>query len=139
MKNRREKENLFITLDSPDFIATRGDITLSEGGERIFVEQYRERVEKINNLVEKHPAVTAIRRGEAVSDEQLIALEKVLRKIFSASDVRFTKDNFRKVYGFRVNSFLGFIRHPADFRPFLILASVTRPINRQNLFDGILV
>ena len=30
MKNRRDKENLFITLDLPDFILTRGYITLSE-------------------------------------------------------------------------------------------------------------
>ncbi|MGI8494709.1 MAG: type I restriction-modification enzyme R subunit C-terminal domain-containing protein, partial [Pyrinomonadaceae bacterium] len=112
MRNRREKENLFITLDLPDFIATRGYITLSEGGERIFVEQYRERVEqKVNDLVENHPTVQAIRRGETVSDEQLIALEKVLRKTLSAADVQLTKDNIRKAYGFRVNSFLGFVRH----------------------------
>lgn len=112
MKNRREKENLFITLDLPDFIATRGYITLSEGGERIFVEQYRERVEqKVNSLVENHPTVEAIRRGEAVSDEQLISLEKILRQTLGAADVQLTKDNIRKAYGFRVNSFLGFIRH----------------------------
>lgn len=112
MKNRREKENLFITLDLPDYIATRGYITLSEGGERLFVEEYRERVEqKINSLVEAHPTVLAIRRGEAVFDEQLIALEKVLRQTLSAADVQLTKDNIRKAYGFRVNSFLGFIRH----------------------------
>jgi len=112
MKNRREKENLFITLDLPDYIATRGYITLSEGGERLFVEEYRERVEqKVNSLVETHPTVLAIRRGEAVSDEQLIALEKVLRETLSAADVQLTKDNIRKAYGFRANSFLGFIRH----------------------------
>ncbi len=112
MRNRREKENLFITLDLPDFIATRGYITLSEGGERIFVEQYRERVEqKVNDLVENHPTVLAIRRGETVTDEQLIELEKVLRKTLSTVDVQLTKDNIRKAYGFRVNSFLGFIRH----------------------------
>lgn len=96
----------------PDFIATRGYITLSEGGERIFVEQYRERVEqKVNSLVENHPTVLAIRRGEAVTDEQLIALERLLRQTLSAADVQLTKDNIRKAYGFRVNSFLGFIRH----------------------------
>jgi len=112
MKNRREKENLFITLDLPDYIATRGYITLSEGGERLFVEEYRERVEqKVNLLVETHPTVLAIRRGESVSDEQLMALEKVLRETLSAADVQLTKDNIRKAYGFRVNSFLGFIRH----------------------------
>ena len=112
MKNRRDKENLFITLDLPDYIATRGYITLSVGGERIFVEQYRERVEaKVNSLVEHHPTVMAIRQGEMVSDEQLLALEKVLRQTLSVADIQLTKDNIRKAYGFRVNSFLGFIRH----------------------------
>jgi type I restriction enzyme R subunit len=112
MKNRREKENLFIQLDLPDYIATRGYITLSEGGERIYVEEYRERVErKINNLIEPHPTVLAIRRGEAVSDEQLIELERVLRNTLSSTDVQLTTDNIRKAYGLHVNSFLGFIRH----------------------------
>jgi len=111
MKNRRGNENTLITIDLPDYIAIRGYITLSEGGERIFVEQYRERVEqKVNDLVENHPTVSTIRRGETVTDEQLIALEKVLRKTLSAADVQLTKDNIRKAYGFRVNSFLGFIR-----------------------------
>lgn len=112
MKNRREKENLFIQLDLPDYIATRGYITLSEGGEHIYVEQYRERVEqKVYGILENHPTVLAIRRGEAVSDEQLIELERILRKTLSTVDVQLTKDNIRKAYGFRVNSFLGFIRH----------------------------
>ena len=111
MKNRRGNENTLITIDLPDYIAIRGYITLSEGGERVFVEQYRERVEqKVNDLIENHPTIEAIRRGESVTDEQLIALEKVLRQTLGASDVQLTKDNIRKAYGFRVNSFLGFIR-----------------------------
>ena len=62
-------------------------------------------------MVGNHPTVESIRRGEVVTDEQLIALEKVLRKTLGAADVQLTKDNIRKAYGFRVNSFLGFIRH----------------------------
>jgi type I restriction enzyme R subunit len=112
MKNRREKENLFIQLDLPDYIATRGYITLSEGGERIYVEEYRERVErKINDLIETHPTVLAVRHGEAVSDEQLIELERILRKTLSSTDVQLTTENIRKAYGLHVKSLLGFVRH----------------------------
>lgn len=45
MRNRREQENIFVSLDLPDFIAAREYIKLSESGERIFVEEYRQRVE----------------------------------------------------------------------------------------------
>ena len=45
-------------------------MTLNEGGERIFVQEYRERVErKILELVDTHPAIEAIRKGQQVSDE----------------------------------------------------------------------
>ena len=46
MKNRKENPSAFLKLDLPDFIAASGYITLSEGGERIYVKEYRERVEK---------------------------------------------------------------------------------------------
>src|SRR5713101_315383 len=77
MRFKRDKPSAFVTLDLPDFIETRGYITLNEGGERIFVREYRERVErKILELVDTHPAIEAIRKGQEVSDEQLIELEQ---------------------------------------------------------------
>lgn len=115
MKYRQNRENIFRILDLPDFIATRGYITLTEGGERIYVQEYKERVEKrVKDIIEEHPTIAAIRAGREVSDEQLIELERTLRKDLSVRDVQLSTDNILKAYGWRVNSFLGFMRHLLD-------------------------
>lgn len=112
MRFRRDKPSAFVTLDLPDFIETRGYITLNEGGERIFVQEYRERVErKILELVDTHPAIEALRKGREVSDEQLIELEQTLRRELGSGDVELTTDNIRKAYGLKVGSLLAFLRH----------------------------
>ena len=112
MKNRRDNPSAFLKLDLPDFIAASGYITLSEGGERLYVTQYRERVEKrINDLAENHPTILAIQQGRQVTELQLVALERTLREVLSANDVLLTTDNIRKAYGLKLNSFLGFLRH----------------------------
>ena len=112
MKNRRETDSAFRKLDLPDFIAASGYITLSEGGERIYVSEYKARVEqRITELAEQHPTIQAIQKGQEVSDLDLIALERTLRETLSTQDVQLTTDNIRKAYGFKPHSFLGFLRH----------------------------
>ncbi len=112
MKYKQNRESVFQTLDLADFIATRGYITLTEGGERLYVQEYRDRVERrIIEIIDAHPTIEAIRRGEAVSDEQLIELERMLRKGLTVHDVQLSTDNIRKAWGWRVHSFLGFVRH----------------------------
>jgi len=112
MKNRKDNPSAFLKLDLPDFIAASGYITLSEGGERVYVKEYRERVEKrINALAENHPTILAIQEGREVTELQLVALERTLRKTLSSADVLLTTDNIRKAYGLKLNSFLGFLRH----------------------------
>jgi hypothetical protein len=47
----------------------------------IIKEEYRQRVEaKVLEIVETHPTIAAIRNGEAVTDLQLVALERTLRQ-----------------------------------------------------------
>ena len=47
----------------------------------IIKEEYRQRVEaKVWEIVETHPTIAAIRNGEAVTDLQLVALERTLRQ-----------------------------------------------------------
>lgn len=132
MKNRKDNPSAFLKLDLPDFIAASGYITLSEGGERLYVTQYRERVEKrINDLAENHPTILAIQKGEPVTELQLVALERTLREVLSAKDVLLTTDNIRKAYGLKLTSFLGFLRH--------VLALDTLPDYStviQRCFDG---
>lgn len=112
MKNRRERQSAFVTLDLPDIIAERGYITLSENGERVYVQEYRRRVEeRIRPLTESHPTIAALREGREVTDEQLVVLERTLRENFPAPDAEATLINIRRAYGFQVGSFLAFLRH----------------------------
>jgi len=111
MKNRRERPNTFLALDLPDFVEMRGFILLFGGSQPVYVEEYRRRVEeRIRALAASHPTVEAIARGEPVSDEQLIALERTLRQELGGGDLELTEDNVRKAYGLKVGSLLEFLR-----------------------------
>ncbi len=112
MKNRREKPNAFITLDLPDFIEMRGYILLKGGSERVYVDEYRRRVdERILELVETHPTIDAISRGRQVTDLQLIELERTLHRTLGSGEIELTEENIRKAYGMKVGSLLEFLRN----------------------------
>lgn len=112
MKNRRNRPSAFLNIDLPDFIAARGYISLGEGGQQVFVEEYRKRVEsRILQIVNDHPALEAIRQGRDVSDEQLLDRERTLHRELAGSDFQLTNANIRKAYGLKVDSFLAFLRH----------------------------
>jgi type I restriction enzyme, R subunit len=111
MKNRRERPNMFVTLNLPDYIEMRGYLFLKGGSERVYIQEYKKHVEeRILKLVETHPTVAAIDRGEAVNDEQLIDLERALRHDLSNGDLELSEDTIRRAYGMKVDSFLGFLR-----------------------------
>ncbi|MBI4321721.1 MAG: DEAD/DEAH box helicase family protein [Chloroflexi bacterium] len=111
MRNRREETNAFLLLDLPDTIDVRGYILLHGGKEQVYVEEYRERVEKrIRELVENHPAIQAIQRDEPVDDWELIDLERTLRVELGGGEVELTEANIRKAYGLKVGSLLSFLR-----------------------------
>lgn len=112
MKNRRNRPSAFLNIDLPDFIAARGYISLGEGGQQIYVEEYKKRVEsRILAIVEKHPTLEAIRQGQEVTDEQLVDLERTLHRELSGGELQLNSGNILKAYGLKVDSFLAFIRH----------------------------
>ncbi|WYL96543.1 MAG: DEAD/DEAH box helicase family protein [Gloeotrichia echinulata IR180] len=112
MKNRRQRPSVFLELDLPDFVETRGFITVGEGGEQVYVEEYKKRVEgKITKIVENHPTVAAIRQGEAVTDWQLVELERTLRQGLGGGNTQLSESNIRKAYGLKVGSLLAFLRY----------------------------
>ncbi|WP_202950665.1 type I restriction-modification enzyme R subunit C-terminal domain-containing protein [Pseudanabaena sp. PCC 6802] len=116
MKNRREKPSSFIELDLADRIAVNGYITLSEGGEQVYVEEYRQRVEgKVMEIFETHPTIVALRNGETVTDLQLVALERVLRQELGGSNMQLTESNIRKAFNLKVTSLLAFLRELLEF------------------------
>ncbi len=111
MKYRRERPNAFITLDLKDFIAMSGYILLKGGTERVYVKEYRERVEqRVLSLIDSDQTIAAMGRGEAVSERQLIELERTLRQALGGGDLEITEDNIRKAFGFKVGSLIEFVR-----------------------------
>ncbi len=110
MKNRRRVNN-FLMLDLPDRIDLSGYILLTQSGEQVYVKEYRLRVEaRILAIVESHPALQAIGRGETPDDLALLDLERVLRSELAGSALELTPQNIRRAYGVQADSFLDFLR-----------------------------
>jgi len=112
MKNRRNRPSAFLRIDLPDFIETRGYISVGEGGHQVLIEEYRRRVDaRVLEIVEKHPALTALREGREVTDDQLVDLERTLHRELGREDIQLSSRNIRLAYGLRVDNFLAFLRH----------------------------
>lgn len=112
MKNRQDRESAFISLDLRDVIDYRSHIVLDEHGEPLYAEAYRERVEeRVQEIVRRHPTMQALAAGGAVSDAQLIALERTLHEGLEESFLRVSPRTIRRVYGVSVGSLLGFLRY----------------------------
>lgn len=112
MKNRRDRPSAFLKIDLPDFIATRGYISVGEDGHQVLIEEYKRRVDaRVLEIVEKHSALTALREGREVTDDQLIDLERTLQRELGRDDIQLNSRNIRIAYGLRVDNFLAFLRH----------------------------
>ncbi len=110
MKNKRRTSS-FPELDLPDFVEMSGYILLTQSGEHVYVAEYRRRVEqRILELVASHPTIQAISRGEKVDDWQLLDLERTLQNELGSGNLELSKENIRKAYGIKVDSFLAFVR-----------------------------
>ena len=115
MRRRRAHENSFLTLDLPDFVELRGYILLKGGTERIYIEEYKRRVdERVLALIDADPAVGRIAAGANLDDEELLALERLLRRELGGSGLELDESNVRKAYGWKVGSLLEFMRQLFD-------------------------
>ncbi len=93
----------------------RGYILLMGGTERVYVEEYRRRVDqRILDLVDTNPTLQAIGRGEPVSDLALIELERALHGDLGAPGLELSEENIRKAFAIRVGSLLEFLRRLLD-------------------------
>jgi type I restriction enzyme R subunit len=112
MKNRTKIRRRPLELDLLDWVDSRGYIILTEGGQPIYVQKYREMVDqRVLDLVVDNPIIEAIERGEPVSDAQLLELERTLRQELGGDDLYLTPSNIRKAYALKVDSLLAFLRH----------------------------
>jgi type I restriction enzyme R subunit len=112
MRNRRNRPSAFLKIDLPDFIETRGYISVGEGGQQVLIEEYTRRVDRrVLEIVERHPALAALREGREVTDDQLIDLERTLHRELGAGDIQLSSRTIRLAYGLKVDNFLAFLRH----------------------------
>lgn len=111
MKNRRKLESPLLKLDLQDLIESRGWIILQEREDPVYFEEYRRLVnQRVLDIVAEHPTIEAIERGDPVSDQQLLELERTLRIELGSGDLELSEENIRKAYRMNVDSFLGFLR-----------------------------
>ncbi len=133
MRKRRDKENTFLSLDLKDIIASRGFISLGEGGEQIHVEEYRRRVEaRAMNIIAHDPAIAAIRNGDGVAHAQLVALERALHHELG-DDLHLTYGNISRAYGWKVNDFLSFARLLLELDGLPDYATVVRQVFDEHI------
>ncbi len=112
MKNMQRERPDPLKLDLLDSLASGGYIILTERGQPIHVEKYRQLVDqRVLELVIGHPVLEAIARGEVVSDSQLLELERTLRHTLGGADLYLTETNIRRAYPFKVDSLLAFLRY----------------------------
>lgn len=111
MRFRKAADSAFLTLDLPDVIASRGYILLFGGTHEIYVDTYRRLVEeRVLELVSSHPTVRAIEQGKAVTDRQLLDLERTLRHELAESGIELTEANIRRAFQMHVGSLMEFVR-----------------------------
>ncbi|MBS4027194.1 MAG: DEAD/DEAH box helicase family protein [Ignavibacteriales bacterium] len=112
MKYKREKPSLVIELGLDDIIDSRKWVVLKKDSQRIFVEEYRKRIEeKIEQLAQRHPTIQKLKRKEAVSLEDFILLEETLEGELGSDEIDLNDDNMLKAFGVRVGSFVDFLKH----------------------------
>lgn len=117
MKNKRKNPASLVMLDLMDGMAVQEYVLLNDGQEQVYVQAYRDRVEeKVLAIVSDHPVLKALESGEAVSDFQLISLERTLRQELNGAQLELSTDNIRKAYKLKVSSFLEFARKLLDIQ-----------------------
>src|SRR4030095_13482650 len=100
-----------LTSDVRDFIEGCGYLSVGDGGQQVLIEEYKRRVDaRVLEIVEKHPALAALRDGREVTDDQLIDLERTLHRELGRDDIQLSSRNIRLAYGLRVDNFLAFLR-----------------------------
>jgi len=112
MKYKREKPSLIFELGLDDFIEARKWVIVGKENEKVYVEEYRKRIEaKILDLAEKHPAIIKLKQGEELNIDDMLDLELTLSKELSTDEFSFDDKNMLKAYGVKLGSFVDFLKH----------------------------
>lgn len=112
MKYKREKPSLIFELGLDDFIEARKWVIVRKDNEKVYIEEYRKRVEeRILRLVGEHPTIMKLKNREEVSIDALLDLEKTLEQEFNTDELSLDEQNMLKAYGIRTGNFIDFLKH----------------------------
>lgn len=115
MKYKQPNPSLIIELGLDDIIESRKWIILRKDNERLYIEEYKKRVEKkILELAETHPAIIKIKKGETLSIDDLLDLELTLSKELKSDDISLDEENMLNAFGVKVGNFVEFLKHVLD-------------------------
>jgi type I restriction enzyme R subunit len=108
MRFRQRERREMVTLSLPDQIGRRHWIIYGPAGEGAFADAYREQVEAwVRGLVDKLPALTRLKRGEALTDHELEEIAAALNQ----ADLFVTEEALREAYQQPVANLADFLRH----------------------------
>jgi type I restriction enzyme R subunit len=112
MKYRNPNPSRVIELGLDDIIESRKWVILKKGAQRLYVEEYKKRVEaKIEQLANAHPTIQKLQQREPVSTDDLVRLEHTLETELSAEEISLDEENMLKAFGVRVGSLVDFLKH----------------------------
>src|SRR6185436_6769404 len=99
MKYKREQPPLVIELGLDDVIESRKWVIVNKGGQKLMVEEYRQKVEaRIQELADKQPTIKKLLNKEPVTLDDLVELERTLESELLSDDITLTEDNMLKAF-----------------------------------------
>jgi type I site-specific restriction endonuclease len=112
MKYRNPNPSRVIELGLDDIIESRKWVILKKGAQRLYVEEYKKRVEaKIEQLANAHPTIQKLQQRAPVSTDDLVRLEHTLETALGSEEINLDEENMLKAFGVRVGSLVDFLKH----------------------------
>lgn len=112
MRYRRERPSLVIELGLDDIIDSRQWVILRKDSQKVYVEEYRKRVEaKIEQIADTHPTIQKLKSAQEVELEDLVRLEESLETELGTDELSLDDENILKAFGVRVGSLVDFLKH----------------------------
>ena len=114
MRFRQQKREGMVKLSVEDLVAIKEYVEFGPEHERLTTAEYRKRVEeRIQALLAASPILEKIRNGEAVSDDEIVALSEDLE----GQDPYITEKLLQRIYDNKKAHFIDFIRHIMGIEP----------------------
>ena len=112
MRYKRPEPSTLIELGLDDIIDSRRWVILRKDSQRLYVEEYRRRVEaRIEKLANEHPTIKRLEQGQPVGIQDLIRLEETLEADLGTDEISLDDENMLKAFGVRVGSLVDFLKH----------------------------